>query len=450
MKKNLIMGVSKGYGRREIEPFVTSWRENASDSELVLFVGDMSDWTKSCILSTNEETPKVSLLDIPEEFDERLIIDARWTLYANFLEEHRGEYDQVLLTDVRDVIFQGNLFDSYSRNEKYLGYAIEGNVIGQSDLNRKWLVEFLGEEAFDSVKDKMIICCGTTWGTVDEVLKFCRKMEEMLVKSTFWGAEQAAANYIIYNNLVELDNIIESNLEQGGVLTLAWDNTGTRDAYIINKSDEIPAVVHMYTSHADLIKFVKEHYHSDELPTVDKFEDVLSRLDFADANFNNGREREAFNVLMQLIDAHPEYADWNGAFNRLVKIFNAAALEKTVRFETELVEHACGQALVVACEGGEVSTDQLDAMYALVKLLQHNRHTICKTFENFVGTLLWTSVRIYSENDYIADAAEAIERMASMNFEFDEEYYFRAAELNRRLGRKDKSREYYNKLLDMR
>ena len=44
MKKNLIMGVSKGYGWWEIEPFIRSWQKNASDAELVLFVDDTSAW----------------------------------------------------------------------------------------------------------------------------------------------------------------------------------------------------------------------------------------------------------------------------------------------------------------------------------------------------------------------------------------------------------------------
>ncbi len=46
MKKNVIMGVSKGYGWHELEPFINSWKKNASDAELVLFVDDTSDWTK--------------------------------------------------------------------------------------------------------------------------------------------------------------------------------------------------------------------------------------------------------------------------------------------------------------------------------------------------------------------------------------------------------------------
>ncbi len=48
--KNLIMGAAKGYGWDVLEPFVTSWRRNCPDAELVLFVDDMSDFTRDKLI----------------------------------------------------------------------------------------------------------------------------------------------------------------------------------------------------------------------------------------------------------------------------------------------------------------------------------------------------------------------------------------------------------------
>lgn len=44
--KNLIMGSASGYDWLTLEPFVTSRRKNCPDAELVLFVNDISDFTR--------------------------------------------------------------------------------------------------------------------------------------------------------------------------------------------------------------------------------------------------------------------------------------------------------------------------------------------------------------------------------------------------------------------
>ena len=154
------MGVSKGYGWWEIEPFIRSWQKNASDAELVLFVDDTSAWTRKClsITTTGGGNKNLRLIDIPPQYGERLIIDLRWTLFADFLESHRAEYDQVLLTDVRDVIFQGDLFKHYDRHPRYLGYPTEADVIGNESYNTSWILKFFGEDVLKQLQHCKIIC----------------------------------------------------------------------------------------------------------------------------------------------------------------------------------------------------------------------------------------------------------------------------------------------------
>ena len=44
--KNLILGAATGYDWYVLEPFVNSWRKNCPDTELVLFVGNISEFTR--------------------------------------------------------------------------------------------------------------------------------------------------------------------------------------------------------------------------------------------------------------------------------------------------------------------------------------------------------------------------------------------------------------------
>ena len=49
--KNLVMGVAKGYGWNDLEPFVTSFEKNCPSADLVLFVDDLSEFTLQCLKS---------------------------------------------------------------------------------------------------------------------------------------------------------------------------------------------------------------------------------------------------------------------------------------------------------------------------------------------------------------------------------------------------------------
>ena len=44
--KNLIMGAAKGYDWNTLEPFVLSWKKNCPSADLILFVDDISDFTR--------------------------------------------------------------------------------------------------------------------------------------------------------------------------------------------------------------------------------------------------------------------------------------------------------------------------------------------------------------------------------------------------------------------
>lgn len=50
MKKFLVMGVAKGYGWYDLEPFVTSLQKNCPTAQLVLFVDDTSNFTKDLLI----------------------------------------------------------------------------------------------------------------------------------------------------------------------------------------------------------------------------------------------------------------------------------------------------------------------------------------------------------------------------------------------------------------
>ena len=48
--KNLILGAAKGYAWKDLEPFVTSCKKYCPNTDLVLFVNDISDFTSDKLI----------------------------------------------------------------------------------------------------------------------------------------------------------------------------------------------------------------------------------------------------------------------------------------------------------------------------------------------------------------------------------------------------------------
>ena len=152
--KNLIMGAAKGYGWDVLEPFVTSWRRNCPDAELVLFVDDMSDFTRDKLIRQG-----ATLINIPDEL-RGIVNNTRWKIFGDWLEIHGDDFAQVFITDTRDVIFQGDIFAPFNGLTNWLGVAtdaddIRGNKSGDAS-NLLWLTECFGRAEAERLDDKKV------------------------------------------------------------------------------------------------------------------------------------------------------------------------------------------------------------------------------------------------------------------------------------------------------
>lgn len=255
---NLVMGALEGYLWEDLEPFVESYKQaDYGQCDLVLFVRNISPRTLRRLHAAGVKT-----FFIDNNLNNEFIIDIRWQLYKNFLENSGKKYNQVLLTDVADVVLQKNLFSQYINNHKYIGVAVERSSIANDIYTSRWIADRFGQDIFDKYSKLPVICCGTTWGTIPEIIRYCDNMSELILSyRRFWGSEQACANYIVYENLLPDVELVKS---QAGIDTVStvgvMQSVAANERFILNDDGSVPAVVHQYNRHLHLCELVKKCY----------------------------------------------------------------------------------------------------------------------------------------------------------------------------------------------
>ncbi len=222
----LIIGCSIGYHPEQIHRFLKSWRRHAADCPLHLIVGKQDVATMKVLnaygaaftavpapYGSHEGSFRKRLLYKfiysnrkiqPPKFNKRqttlsklwmaLLWALHWRLHSvsvsrnwsfvRLLEAQRrkGHHDmRVLLTDVRDVVFQ----DDPLRWEPFhdLMLAVEAHALrfdaserGADNCNNRWISTPYGQEVLNQLHGKQIICGGTVMGRLKPVLDLCHKL----------------------------------------------------------------------------------------------------------------------------------------------------------------------------------------------------------------------------------------------------------------------------------
>ena len=127
------------------------------------------------------------------------IAQGRYFIAKEILEEYFQDVELVLLSDSRDVFFQGNPFENLEGN---LASGLEDEKIRQSSYNSNWINHFYGKVGLDQIEDRLIICSGVTIGKRNAMLDYldgmCDEISKFLLKCAFMpGLDQGLHNWII-------------------------------------------------------------------------------------------------------------------------------------------------------------------------------------------------------------------------------------------------------------
>lgn len=237
---NLIMGASTGLSELQLIPFLQSLARTSFNGDVIFFIPE-SERNLSGSLSK-----RIQVINFNPRSD-MPIHGQRYLLYKQYLNNNVLKYDNIMLTDVRDVYFQA---DPFNFDIDGLCVFFEDVTIGKCPYNGSWIELKYGLEEKISLYNCRACCSGITIGKKESILHYLDMMEKHLLPPiNAIGYDQGIHNYLVHHDLL-LDIRRYDNIT-GPVLTMGYLESCRKDSQglYLNKSGVIPNVLHQYDRH---------------------------------------------------------------------------------------------------------------------------------------------------------------------------------------------------------
>jgi hypothetical protein len=179
----------------------------------------------------------------------------RYFLYFRYLSRRKGKFSYVLLSDVRDVIFQGDPF-RYATSPGIYCFLDPTVRLGDEPVNTRWTVNLFGNAYYQTRKGSRIFCSGTIIGDYDSMTRLLHQMCAVLIQALPHavgqiGDDQAAYNHLLWENRIA--NAIYCENSENAVMTLK--NAATEslmfggNGAVLNQDGSPTPVLHQYDFH---------------------------------------------------------------------------------------------------------------------------------------------------------------------------------------------------------
>ncbi|MFO1487986.1 MAG: hypothetical protein U1F65_05880 [Verrucomicrobiota bacterium] len=283
-KPDLVIGCNHGYPWQKIAPFVESLRQTGFTGDLVLFTGGLSEATEAEIRSHGVLTrplncPRLggsdrwmrhwpTLRRLPQAVKLKLLPciaplgSRRFFLYQRFLENNASRYRRVLLTDIRDVVFQKNPFDADWPRGLHVFAEDASHTISSRPINADWVRRAFGEDGFRQLGSLPILCAGTILGDLpslqDFLQHFCRTCTEARQLDSE-GIDQGIFNMAV--RTYRGQQVFQHPNGSSAVLTMAImsgdDLQLNSEGYLTQPDGRIIPVLHQFDRHPEWLPKIK-------------------------------------------------------------------------------------------------------------------------------------------------------------------------------------------------
>lgn len=255
--KDIILGTAVHCTVDQIKPFIQSAKKHCPSAHIALVVAP--DEEKNVIEYLKTQQVQI-IYFVSHFFILTRIHNTRFIKYLEFLMENT--FRSVFLTDVTDVVFQGDVFSDnmqglhvFQEDEKYF--------CGTESHNAWWIKNNYGETIRQRMESSPIFCSGTILGDYQSIVNFLTRFLQERSPQKFMqlgGKEddQGPFNYLIYTEQIQCTKHTNGPLVATVCLTDDADiqiNDSMIEAY-----GRIPKIVHQYVKKPILVDLIKRLY----------------------------------------------------------------------------------------------------------------------------------------------------------------------------------------------
>jgi len=196
---DLVLGMFGGYPAAAALPFLRSLRAAGSDAEVVLLVHGNPPGTAAALAAAGARAEAVALAGVPGDVSYNV---ARYAALAAALAA-RPATGRVLLTDVRDVVFQRDPFGVALDGALHLFLEHPSKPIGACIWTSSWIRYRYGDAALPPLADRPIVCSGVVLGEAAAVGEYLRVVAAQLppgLRATNYmaGYDQGVVNVLCH------------------------------------------------------------------------------------------------------------------------------------------------------------------------------------------------------------------------------------------------------------
>ena len=262
VKKNLIIGYIYKYPWLRVKNyFISLIKVGFKNVDVVMFIKDVPQDTIEILKSIGVILYPMS--DRPYLSNNCL----RWEIYANFLKENKDKYNMVLHTDVRDTIFQKNVFQFYNSKKPFFGVS-EEDITLDEEINKDWMLTLCNESEYNNYfANRKVLCAGLVIGTPDKFIEYNNSIMKMAHGKS--NGDQRFLNYLVYHDNLFNDCIIIKNNSNSHLMHIGetkrkriiLDNNDN----ILNYNGEIASVFHQYNRLKDIVEKMNQKFNDEDL-----------------------------------------------------------------------------------------------------------------------------------------------------------------------------------------
>lgn len=300
--RNVIIGAAIGYREPQLSAFVASLRRVGYDGDLALIV----DRGLARTLQSNADYRRCDLIVAPPWIPHRLGLvrgnPRGWRLWrlgyaavktllaatrvlpvghqarremqmalaqhsfqpteTRYMHAYRyvrsGAHERILLSDVRDVLFQSDPFEQLPATGLAVSMETRRLTMGSEAFNAKQVTMAYGDATLRQMRDRPISCCGVTYGDRASMLRYLELMIDEILGLGFTAAlypmDQALHNFILWTGRFGPFAQMETLASPVATLAMLQENElrVSADGRLLNRDGTVPSVVHQHDRWADI------------------------------------------------------------------------------------------------------------------------------------------------------------------------------------------------------